>query len=139
MALRQRRYQPVYILGAITFVAGIFSYCGGVLLYSLKPAEPTQERNQLYCEGVFPMVVDKNSWTAPILQTNCWTQSINTANGKGRIRTEARNSEEFTGFCSNRKQFTGKGVAVWSETKGCPFPLYFKANGEPFVLYIKQE
>lgn len=137
MANWHRRSQPLYILGIITLVAGFCSFCGGAFLEGVKPAKPSTQ-GQVYCEGISPMIVGRQDYIAPSVQTHCWTPSVNTSDGKGRILTEARNNEAYTGFCANGKQYQGQGVAVWSEKQGCPFPIYFKAASEPFVLYIKQ-
>lgn len=136
------RKTPIFFpIGMVCIAAGFCSFCiGSMVPRDSEPAPPQfTSQNFVSCSGVSEMIVSRKEFVSPTLQTECWSPAIRTGDGKGGMRTEARSGESYVGYCSNGKQFSVKGFHQWNNTRECPFPVYFKTTGKPFVLYITQE
>lgn len=148
---RIMRSSALLALGVLLTLAGVCSFCCGIGSRGAdeewkRQADTRQElyerekgRKQGNCEGSSSITVGKQSYIAPTIQPNCWTEAVNTESGTGTIRTEARNGEKYRAYCANGMQYPGEGALTWTASNECSFPIYFKAVGAPFQLYIKQE
>lgn len=145
-----RKTPVLFPIGIVCLVTGFCSFCVGsfvppsppdTILVPLDTIQTTSQTSQDFksCSGVSEMIVVRKEYVSATLQTACWTPAIRTEDGKGGMRTEARNGESYVGYCGNGTQFSVKNLHQWNNTKVCPFPVYFKTTGKPFVLYITQE
>ena len=136
------RKTPIFFpIGMVCIAAGFCSFCiGSMVPRDSEPAPPQlTSQNFVSCSGVSEMIVSRKEFVSPTLQTECWSPAIRTGDGKGGMRTEARNGESYVGYCGNGNQFSVDGRRYWHNTRECPFPVYFKTMGKPFVLFITQE
>lgn len=136
------RKTPIFFpIGVICIVAGFCSFCIGSMVPRDSAPEPPQSSSKgiASCSGLAEMNVVRKEYISSTLQSDCWSPAVRTGDGKGGLRTEARNGESYIGSCGNGKQFSVKGFHQWNNTQECPFPVYFKTTGKPFVLYMTQE